>query len=118
MKTAKLIKRAKTDAERCITYDPDNRQEVANLLRIAALSTGKTPLEIAEEIGNNGAGTLKKYVTESLNEYLKPIRSKRRELKQNPEYIKTVLKKGIERAREDAVTTLDEVRKVMNMSLF
>jgi tryptophanyl-tRNA synthetase len=116
--TAKLIKRAKTDAEKCITYDSDNRPEVANLLRIAALSTGRNPSEIAEEIGVKGAGALKKYVTESLNECLKPIRQKRQELEKNPEYIKTVLKNGINKAREEAEKTLEEVRKVMNMSIF
>ncbi|MCF7791305.1 MAG: tryptophan--tRNA ligase [Victivallales bacterium] len=116
--TAKLIKKAKTDSERNITFDPDNRPEISNLLRIAALSTDSTPEKIAEEIGDKGAGTLKKFVTEALNEYLKPIRKRRTELGQDYDYLKTVLKSGIEKAREEAIRTLEEVRKVMNMSIF
>ncbi|HAW71114.1 MAG TPA: tryptophan--tRNA ligase, partial [Firmicutes bacterium] len=36
--TAQLIKKAKTDSERTITYDPDNRPEVANLLLLISLA--------------------------------------------------------------------------------
>ena len=35
--TARLIKKAKTDSERVITYDPENRPEVANLLLLTSL---------------------------------------------------------------------------------
>ena len=50
--TAKLIKGAKTDSERQIMYDPENRPEVANLLRIISLCTGQTPVQIADQIGD------------------------------------------------------------------
>jgi tryptophanyl-tRNA synthetase len=115
--TASLIKKAKTDANRMITYDPENRPEVSNLLTLISLSTGKTPETIAEEIGDGGSGSLKKVLTESLNEYLRPLRKKRSELEQNPDYIKQVLEKGIAGARKIAMETLDEVLEVMNMKL-
>lgn len=115
--TAKLIKKAKTDSERFITYDPENRPEVANLLTLAALSTGRKPEEIAAEIGDAGAGQLKKVVTESLNEYLRPLRARRKELEKNLDYIRDVLRAGVAAAREEAIKTLDEVREVMNMKL-
>ena len=57
--TARLIKRAKTDSERMITYDPDNRPEVANLLMLLSLSTGRPPEEIAGNRGWRG-GSLRK----------------------------------------------------------
>ena len=113
--TASLIKKAKTDADRRITFEPEKRPEVANLLRLAALSSGRTPEEIAAEIGDGGAGTLKKYLTETLNAYLAPIRARRRELSANPEYVREVLNRGIARAREEAEKTLREVREVMGM---
>ena len=72
--TAKLIKKSKTDADRMITYDKENRPGVSALLTTAALCTGRTEVDIAEEIGDGGSGTLKKYVTESVNEFLAPIR--------------------------------------------
>jgi len=115
--TARLIKKAKTDSDRRITYDPVNRPEVSNLLLLAALSTGRQPEEIAEEIGDGGAGKLKQYVTESLNEYLRPLRQRRKELEQNLDYVRDVLHQGVTAAREEAIKTLNEVREVMNMAL-
>ena len=73
--TALLIKKAKTDSDRRITYDPANRPEVSNLLMLASLTTGRKPEEIAEEIGDAGSGQLKRLLTESLNEYLRPLRT-------------------------------------------
>lgn len=115
--TAKLIKKAKTDQERHISYDPVNRPEVANLLRIISLCTGEAPEAIAERIGDGGGGMLKSTLTEALNEHLRPLRTKRAELEKDPEYIRKVLFEGVERARAIAQKTLDEVRSAMNMSI-
>ena len=113
--TAKLIKKAKTDGERHISYDPVNRPEVANLLSLISLCTGEAPEAIAERIGDGGGGMLKNTLTEALNETLRPLRTKRAELEKNPEYIRKVLTEGAERARNIAVQTLNEVRAAMNM---
>lgn len=113
--TAKLIKKSKTDADRMITYDKENRPGVSALLTAAALCTGRTEVDIAEEIGDGGSGTLKKYVTESVNEFLAPIRERRVQLAGDMDYIKDVLHEGNRRANEIANATLDEVREAMNM---
>lgn len=115
--TARLIKKAKTDGERLITYDPVNRPEVANLLQIISLCTKEEPEAIAERIGEGGGGALKNELTVALNETLRPLRQKRAELEKNPEYIRSVLLDGVKRAREIAVKTLDEVREAMNMAV-
>ena len=115
--TVALIKKAKTDSQRLITYDPEKRPEVSNLLMLISLSTGETPEAIAERIGDGGAGQLKKALTESLNEYLRPLRSRRKELEENMDYVRDVLKRGITQARAVAESTLEEVRKVMNMDI-
>ena len=47
--TAKLIKKSQTDSDRNITFDSDNRPGVSALLTTAALCTGRTEVEIAEE---------------------------------------------------------------------
>lgn len=116
--TSKLIKKAKTDSIRHIYYDTENRPEVSNLLQIAALSTNRTPYSVAEEIGNGGAGKLKQFVTESLNEYLSPIRARRKEIYNSPEYVKKVIKDGVEKASQEAGETLYQVRKAMDMILY
>ena len=113
--TAKLIKKSKTDPERMITFDKENRPGVSALLTTAALTTGRTEQDIAAEIGNDGAGALKRYVTESVNAYLAPIRERRRELEGQPEMVREILHEGNRRANEIANTTLDEVREAMGM---
>ncbi|WP_437815106.1 hypothetical protein [Sorangium sp. So ce1078] len=86
-------------------------------LTLVSLSMGRDQREIADSIGEGGAGKLKALLTESLNDYLAPHRAKRAELEANPDYIRSVLRKGIDEARKFASATLDEVRDVMNMKI-
>lgn len=113
--TAKAIKGAKTDPDRCIAYDPQNRPEVANLLRLIGICSQRAPEAVAQDIGNGGAGKLKAALTEALNEHLAPMRERRARFQQDPAYVQDVLRRGVARAREEAVRTLKEVRKAMNM---
>ncbi|HEY0239591.1 MAG TPA: tryptophan--tRNA ligase [Friedmanniella sp.] len=113
--TAKLIKRAVTDSDRHITYDPQNRPEVANLLLLAALCTDRTPESWADEIGDGGSGRLKAVVTEAVNSTFAPIRARRTELEADPGHLARVLAAGNARANEVADATLDEVRAAMGM---
>ncbi len=113
--TAKLIKKSKTDSERFITFDRENRPGVSALLTTAALCTGRTEEEIAAEIGNDGAGALKKYVTESVNGFLEPHRERRAAFEKDLDYVKDVLNEGNKIMNEIAEATLDEVRAAMNM---
>ena len=113
--TAKLIKKAKTDSQRTITYDPCERPEVSNLLMLASLCNGRDPRQLAEEIGDGGAGKLKALVTEAINDYFAPIRQRRQELADNEDYLLQVLHAGNDKANQVANETLDNVRKAMKM---
>jgi tryptophanyl-tRNA synthetase len=66
--------------------------------------------------GNLGCVEDKKNLAKNLNQKLKDIREKRKELEKNPDYISKVLGEGAERAREKAQKTLQEVRKAMRLS--
>ncbi len=113
--TAKLIKKAKTDQDRNITYDPVNRPEVANLLSLISLCTGEEPESISQRIGDGGGGMLKNILTEAMNEKLRPLRQERARLEADPAYIRQVLLDGSAKAREIGIKTLEEVRERMNM---
>jgi len=113
--TARLIKKSKTDSERMITFDPEGRPEVSALLTTAGICSGRDPREIADEIGNDGAGALKRTVTEAVNGYFEPIRARREELMRDPTYIHDVLAEGNRKANEVANQTLAEVREAMGM---
>ncbi|MGW0958268.1 tryptophan--tRNA ligase [Streptomyces gelaticus] len=111
--TARLIKGAKTDAERYITYDPENRPGVSSLVLLAALCLDRDPHAVAGEIGGGGAAALKRTVTEAVNSRMAPIRARRAEYARDMGYVRSVLRAGNERANEMAAATLDEVREVM-----
>jgi len=113
--TAKLIKRAVTDSDRHITFDPENRPEVSNLINIAALCLDRDPVEIATEIGDGGGGGLKKLVTAAVNDYFAPHRARRAELEADPGYLHDLLAAGNAKANEIAEATLHEVRVAMQM---
>jgi tryptophanyl-tRNA synthetase len=113
--TAKKLKGAKTDSDRVITYDPDGRPEVANLLTLIGLCEGIDPATVAEEIGDGGGGALKGRLTEAINTELAPLRARRAELEADPGYLDEVLRRGNARANEVAEATLDEVRAAMGM---
>ncbi len=113
--TAKLIKRAVTDSDRNISYQPVTRPEVANLLMLAALCTDGDPVAIAAEIGDGGGGGLKKVVTAAVNDFFAPIRARREELVADPGYLLGVLREGNARANRIADATLAEVRQAMGM---
>ena len=113
--TAKRIKKSQTDSERMITFDPENRPGVSGLLSTAAICTGRSEIEIAEEIGMGGSGQLKKYVTEAVNSYFEPIRERRHRFENDLDYVKDVLAEGNRRANEIAKATLAEVAEAMGM---
>ncbi|MFI6811956.1 tryptophan--tRNA ligase [Nonomuraea sp. NPDC050328] len=109
--TAALIRRAVTDVDRRITFEPETRPGVATLLTIAGLCSGREPRELAEEIGDGGASALKRLTTEAVNEFFRPIRKRRAELTEQD--ARAVLAEGNERARAVAIRTLEEVRQAM-----
>jgi tryptophanyl-tRNA synthetase len=115
-RTAALLRKAKTDVLRTITYDPERRPEVASLLLTAALCSGREPVDIADELGGRGSAALKALVTEAVNEHLRPLRRRRRELAADPAIVRDVLAEGNARANAIADRTLQQVREVMDMA--
>ena len=113
--TARLIRGAKTDAERHISYDPATRPEVSSLVLLAALCLDRDPREVAEQIGDGGAAGLKSTVATAVNDLLAPIRARRAEYERDPSYVRQVLRDGNERANEIAAVTLAEVQAAMGM---
>ncbi|NEA24911.1 tryptophan--tRNA ligase [Actinomadura bangladeshensis] len=111
--TTRLIRRAVTDTDRHITYDPETRPQVSNLVLLAALCQDRDPHEVAAEIGDGGGAALKKVVADSVNEFLRPMRARRAELIADRGYLRGVLAEGGDRANAVADRTLEEVRAAM-----
>jgi tryptophanyl-tRNA synthetase len=112
--TARLLRSAQTDSEQHITYDPERRPEVSNLVLLTALCERTDPTVVAEEIGSGGAAALKRRATEAVNERLHPIRARRAELAHDLGYLRSILRTGSDTAREIAQRTLAEVTAAMH----
>jgi tryptophanyl-tRNA synthetase len=113
--TAALIRKARTDSEPEITYEPERRPEVANLLNIAAGFTGVPAELLAARLGSGGGRALKQLVTEAVNEGLRQHRVRRSTYAADPAQLRAVLRSGNAAAMAIADRTLTEVRQVMSM---
>jgi len=116
--TTAAIRSARTDGLRRITFDPPARPSVANLLAIVGALSGREPARIADEIGDGGASVLKALAAEVINESLRGLRARRRELLADPGYLDEVLLDGTARASAAAAETLERVRAATGMDYF
>jgi tryptophanyl-tRNA synthetase len=107
------IKRAVTDTENEVRYDPATKPGVSNLLSILAASTGRTPEQAAE--GYTQYGPLKSDTADAVVELLTPIRIRHAELTSDPGEVQRILDDGAERARKTAATTLARARAAVGL---
>ncbi|MBV8461800.1 MAG: tryptophan--tRNA ligase [Acidimicrobiales bacterium] len=97
------VKRAVTDAEADVRYDPETRPGVANLLELLAAATGRRPEELAS--GYASYGQLKSDVAEALVELLRPVRERRAALAADPGAVRDLLAVGAAKAEAVASAT-------------
>ena len=68
--------------------------------------------------GGLGDGTCKKFLFNIMEEFLQPIRERRKQYEQDIEGVYAILEKGCKEARAKAAQTLDEVREAMKINYF
>lgn len=102
------FKRAVTDSDNEVLYDPVAKPGVSNLLGILAAATGQNPVAVADEYAQYGP--LKSDTADAVNEMLNPIRDRFAELSSDPGEIARVLATGADKARTVAAATLERAR--------
>lgn len=106
-------KRAVTDSETEVRYDPEAKPGVSNLLSIYSVMTGKTMDESVKEFAGKGYGEFKLAVGEAVADVLMPIQQEQKRLLADKAYLNGVLSRGAEAAFRTARKTLSKVyRKV------
>jgi tryptophanyl-tRNA synthetase len=100
----KKIKRAVTDTETEVRFDPDAKPGVANLLTILGAATGGDPEALAARYTQYGP--LKADAAEAVVELLRPIQARYAELVSDPGGTAAILAKGAEKAAAVAGPTL------------
>ncbi len=108
-RSAKKIRSAVTDTGREITYDPEHKPGVSNLLSIYAALTGGTIAELTDRYAGKGYGDLKKDLAAVVAEALAPIRERTQAYLDDPAQLDKILSVGAEKARAVAVDTLRTV---------
>jgi tryptophanyl-tRNA synthetase len=103
------VRKAVTDTETEVRYDPVHKPGVSNLLELLAASTGGDPATLATGYANYGS--LKADVSEALAELLRPVRERLAELHAQRDYVESVLAEGAAKAREVAGPTLDRAMR-------
>jgi tryptophanyl-tRNA synthetase len=102
---AKKIKRAVTDNDAEVRFDPDAKPGVSNLLSLLAAATDGDPHELAGEYTQYGP--LKSDVADALVALVEPIQKRLAEL--DDAMVLDVLAEGEERARAKATEVMDRI---------
>lgn len=128
------IKKAVTDSEPHLSFDPANRPAVSNLLQILAgfeggvlrkaLSSSDDPAQLCdpsfvaqvlnERMGGSGA-SLKAALVDTIVEELRPIQSEYHRLLHEDGYLDSIAQLGRDKAREQCQETMTGVRRLLGL---
>jgi tryptophanyl-tRNA synthetase len=109
----KKIKRAVTDTDNEIRFDPQSKPGLSNLITIHAAFTDRTVDEVEKDFTGQGYGALKAATAESVVAFAEPFAARTRHLLDDPAELDRILAQGAERARAVASRTLaDALDKV------
>jgi len=107
------IKRAVTDTENEVRFDPEAKPGVSNLLSILGAATGRDPKVLADEYSMYGP--LKADAAEAVVALLAPVQARYAELVADPAATTALLHAGADKARAVASATLQRVHDAVGL---
>lgn len=105
------VKRAMTDSESRIVYDPETKPAISNLLRILSAVSGKTISDLEKEFTGMNYSELKIGLSNAVSEHFAPFRLKKKALKKNPAIAKKALLAGRKKALGIALKKMSVIKK-------
>jgi tryptophanyl-tRNA synthetase len=112
---SKKIKRAVTDTESEVRYDPAAKPGVSNLLSILGACTGQEPAALAGRYTQYGP--LKADTADAVIELLRPIQERYRSLSTDRATVAKILERGAEKAQSHASVTLARAKRNVGLLL-
>jgi tryptophanyl-tRNA synthetase len=109
------IRRAVTDSEAEIRFDPEEKPGVSNLLTILSVLSGEKTDDICGRLEGKGYGALKDETAEAVIAALEPVQTRYKELLADKAYLAQILKNNAERAQKLAQRTLNKVYKKLGL---
>jgi tryptophanyl-tRNA synthetase len=110
---ARKFKKAVTDADGEVRYDPATKPGVSNLLSILSACTGRAPDELVADYTQYGP--LKADTAEAVIEVLRPVQTRYAELAADPAGTAALLDKGAAKARSLAGPTLARASEAIGL---
>ncbi|HZB73002.1 MAG TPA: tryptophan--tRNA ligase [Acidimicrobiales bacterium] len=107
------VKRAVTDTEAEVRYDPVEKPGVSNLLSILAAATGEEPKALADRYEQYGP--LKADTAAAVIELLAPLQTRYAELAADPGHVASLLAEGADKAQQVAAGTLARAREAVGL---
>ena len=105
------IKRAVTDSETEIRFDPENKPGVSNLLSIISALSGESIDSVCAELNGQGYGALKNRAADCAIAALEPLQAEFKRLIADKDYLMKVLTDNAQKASYLATKTLRKVQK-------
>lgn len=112
------VKKAITDFNSDITYNPSHRPGVSNLVSMLAQVTNKPISTVVEEANTLDTARFKDRVAEALIEHLRPIREKIDMHLANRNELAYMLDMGAEKARQTAHNTMTDVKQRLGLGTY
>jgi tryptophanyl-tRNA synthetase len=110
---AQKIRKAVTDNEGVVRYDPEEKPGLSNLIEIFAAASGHSIEEVTASYDRYGP--LKADLAEALVEVLTPVRERYLEITADPEAVPALLQKGALKAGAIASETLRRARQAIGL---
>ncbi|MCF8057742.1 MAG: tryptophan--tRNA ligase [Bacteriovoracaceae bacterium] len=114
-KILKKIKSAQTDSDTVVSFDPENKAGLANLLTIYSVLSEKSIEEICKDYEGKMYGHLKVDLADLVVETLKPVQEKYADLMKNKDHLEDLMAKGAAKARMRAAVTLKMVYEITGL---
>jgi len=110
------IKRAVTDSDGDIRFDPNEKPGVSNLLSIIAALTDESIETVTASLSGQGYGALKERVSDCVIATLEPLQAEHKRLMADQAFLKAVLERNAEKAARLAGRTMDKVRRKVGLA--
>jgi tryptophanyl-tRNA synthetase len=110
---AEKFRKAKTDSYDHISYDPETRPDVSNLISIYSALSGKSVDDVVASYAGKGFSEFKSNLADVAVSVVSPISLKYHDYLRNEDYLRAVLKQGAIKAEPVAANTLQRVKDLL-----
>ncbi|RST70296.1 tryptophan--tRNA ligase [Candidatus Aquarickettsia rohweri] len=112
----KKIRKAKTDDIEGISYDPEKRPEISNLIDIYSCFTGIDANEATNNFKSSKNSEFKEYLANIIIKNICPIHKEAIKILEDKKYLEQIIKDGIIRAKAIAEKNISKVKQIIGIN--